>query len=176
LVGLMLKDSDNTLAEMLARHVSLSLGLGGSSESVPQALGGSLAGLGLDTEAVTIQDGSGLSALNRVTPASVAGLLVQIYRSQGDLSLVVQGLPVAGVDGSLDNRFSAANAVVHERVFAKTGSITGTRSLAGYIEAEDATDLAFAFFALGEVGDDTRTAIETLVTAVYSCGSNLADF
>jgi D-alanyl-D-alanine carboxypeptidase/D-alanyl-D-alanine-endopeptidase (penicillin-binding protein 4) len=61
-------------------------------------------------------------------------------------------------------------------VFAKTGSITGTRSLAGYIEAEDATDLAFAFFALGEVGDDTRTAIETLVTAVYSCGSNLADF
>ena len=176
LVSLMLKDSDNTLAEMLARHVSLSLGLGGGSESVPQALGGSLAGLGLDTEAVTIQDGSGLSALNRVTPASVAELLVQIYRSQGDLSLVVQGLPVAGVDGSLDNRFSAANAVAHERVFAKTGSITGTRSLAGYIEAEDTTDLAFAFFALGEVGDDTRTAIETLVTAVYSCGSNLADF
>lgn len=176
LVSVMLKDSDNTVAEMLARHVSLSLGLGGSSESLQQAIAGPLAGLGLDGGAVTIQDGSGLSALNRVSPSYVAELLVQIYRSQRDLALAFGGLPIAGVDGSLETRFGGANNVAHERVFAKTGSITGTRSLAGYIEAEDTTDLAFAFFALGEVGDETRTAIETLVTGVYFCGSNLADF
>jgi serine-type D-Ala-D-Ala carboxypeptidase/endopeptidase (penicillin-binding protein 4) len=176
LVSYMLKESDNTLAEFLARHVSLALGLGGGSDSLQQAIAGSLGGFGLDASSVTIRDGSGLSALNSVSPAYVAGLLTEIYRSQGDLSVVVAGLPIAGVDGSLDNRFSAANASVRERVFAKTGSITGMRSLAGYIEAADTTDLVFAFFAQGDVGDDTRTAIESLVTGVYECGSNLADF
>ena len=83
---------------------------------------------------------------------------------------------MAGVDGSLDNRFFGDNAIAQSEVRAKTGSINGVRSLAGFITGADGADLVFAFFATGDVTDESRTALETLTTAVYSCGSNLADF
>ena len=176
LVSYMVKESDNTLAEMLGRHISLSLGLDGSGDSVSAALRSSLLSIGLSDEGVVFDDASGLSALNQVTPVFVATILSEVYRSDGDISLLSNSLPIAGVDGSLDNRFSGENAVAAGRVFAKTGSIQGTRSLAGWVSAADGTDLVFAFFASGDVGDDARGALETAVTAVYSCGANLADF
>lgn len=176
LVTYMLKESDNTLAEMLARQVSLASGLGGTSASVGEALTSALAMYGLSPERVSLQDGSGLSPLNSVSPEYVADLLVEIYRSSTDLSLIAQALPVAGVDGSLDNRFFGDNAIAQSEVRAKTGSINGVRSLAGFITGADGADLVFAFFATGDVTDESRTALETLTTAVYSCGSNLADF
>ena len=176
LVTYMLKESDNTLAEMLARHVSLATGLEGTSESIGQALTGSLAPYGLDSELATIRDGSGLSPENLVTPWYVGQLLVEAYRSETELSLIPDALPLAGVDGSLDDRFTGANAIAQAQVRAKTGSITGVRSLAGFVTGEDGADLVFAFFAVGDVGDAAKMAIDTVVTGVYSCGSNLADF
>ena len=176
LVTYMLKESDNTLAEMLARHVSLATGLEGTSESIGQALTGSLAPYGLDSELATIRDGSGLSPENLVTPWYVGQLLVEAYRSETELSLIPDALPLAGVDGSLDDRFTGANAIAQAQVRAKTGSITGVRSLAGFVTGEDGADLVFAFFAGGDVGDAAKMAIDSVVTGVYSCGSNLADF
>ena len=176
LVTYMLKESDNALAEMLARHVSLATGLEGISESIGQALTGSLAPYGLDSELATIRDGSGLSPENLVTPWYVGQLLVEAYRSETELSLIPDALPLAGVDGSLDDRFTGANAIAQAQVRAKTGSITGVRSLAGFVTGEDGADLVFAFFAGGDVGDAAKMAIDSVVTGVYSCGSNLADF
>jgi D-alanyl-D-alanine carboxypeptidase/D-alanyl-D-alanine-endopeptidase (penicillin-binding protein 4) len=103
-------------------------------------------------------------------------LLSDVARGDGPLAAIRESLPIAGVDGSLDDRFAGDNAIVHQRVLAKTGSITGVRSLAGFVTGDDEELLAFAFFAGGTVGDETRVAIETLVTAVYGCGSNLGDF
>ena len=176
LVNYMVKESDNTLSEMLARHVSLAVGLGATAESLNQALAGTLASRGLPLEEISIRDGSGLSNLNRVEPRYVARLLTEIYRSEGTLQRVREGLAVAGADGSLRDRFTGANASASGRVFAKTGSIQGVRSLAGFVSAADGSDLAFAFFSMGEVGDPTKTAIETAVTGVYACGENLANF
>lgn len=176
LVRYMVKESDNTLAEMLARHVSRELGQGGTAASLGQALSGALAGLGLPPEDITVRDGSGLSSLNQVTPEYVARLLIEVLGSQGALESLRTSLPIAGVDGSLDNRFGGANASVQSLVHAKTGSISGVRSLAGYIFAEDGSNLAFAFFSLGQVGDQTRGYLENLVTGVYGCGGNLGDF
>ena len=176
LVGYMVKESDNTLAEMLGRQISLTLGFDGSGDSVDEALQTSLSTLGIPNEGLYFDDASGLSGLTRVTPDFVASVLAEVYRSEGEIGLLAEGLPVAGVDGSLDDRFSGDNAVAQGRVLAKTGSIQGTRSLAGWVTAEDDTDLVFAFFATGEVSDDARAALETVVTGVYSCGANLADF
>lgn len=176
LVRYMIKESDNTLAEMLARHVSLAQGAGGTAASLATVIPSVIAGLGLPTEGLVVQDGSGLSPLNQVSPSYIAMLLSEVARGDGPLATVRDSLPVAGVDGSLDDRFAGANAVAHERVLAKTGSITGVRSLAGFVTGEDGEPLAFAFFSQGSVGDETRVAIESLVTAVYGCGSNLADF
>ena len=176
LVRYMMKESDNTLAEMLARHVSLAQGAGGTAASLATVIPSVIAGLGLPTEGLVVQDGSGLSPLNQVSPSYIAMLLSEVARGGGPLSSLRDSLPVAGVDGSLDDRFVEENAIAHERVLAKTGSITGVRSLAGFVTGEDDEPLAFAFFSQGTVGDETRVAIESLVTAVYGCGSNLADF
>ena len=176
LVTYMVKESDNTLAEMLGRHISLAQGLDGSGNSVGEGLMTSLASLGIPDEGLVIDDASGLSGANRLTPDFVASLLSQVLRSEGDMGLLAGALPIAGVDGSLDDRFTGENAVAQGRVFAKTGSIQGTRSLAGWVSAEDDSDLVFAFFATGQVGDEARVALETVVTGVFSCGANLADF
>jgi D-alanyl-D-alanine carboxypeptidase/D-alanyl-D-alanine-endopeptidase (penicillin-binding protein 4) len=125
---------------------------------------------------VTIRDGSGLSALNQVTPEYVASLLAAIFQSQGPLGDLREALPLAGIDGSLDDRFVGDNSVAAGQVSAKTGSISGTRSLAGYIQSEDTSDLVFAFFATGDVDDAARGALESLATGVFACGLNLADF
>jgi D-alanyl-D-alanine carboxypeptidase/D-alanyl-D-alanine-endopeptidase (penicillin-binding protein 4) len=103
-------------------------------------------------------------------------LLSEVARGDGPLAVLRDSFPIAGVDGSLDDRFAGENAIVHDRVLAKTGSITGVRSLAGFVTGEDDEPLVFAFFSQGNVGEETRVAIESLVTAVYGCGSNLADF
>lgn len=176
LVRYMMKESDNTLAEMLARHVSLAQGAGGTAASLATVIPSVIAGLGLSTDGLIVQDGSGLSPLNQVSPSYIAMLLSEVARGDGPLAVLRDSLPVAGVDGSLDDRFAGENAIAHERVQAKTGSITGVRSLAGFVTGEDDEPLAFAFFSQGSVGDETRVAIESLVTAVYGCGSNLADF
>jgi len=117
-----------------------------------------------------------LSSANQVTPQFVASLLQQVYQSSSALSDVMSGLPIAGVDGSLDDRFTGDNAVVRSKVAAKTGSIQGTRSLAGLVTTEEGDDLVFAFFATGNVDDGARQLLEDLVVEVYRCGSNLADF
>ena len=176
LVGYMLKESDNTLAEALARHVSLASGFSGGAETIEEALVSPLASMGLDSSTVLARDGSGLSAENSVTPLTIATLLSELSLVPGNLTSLRAGLPVSGVDGSLETRFSGQNELAKGRVFAKTGSISGVRSLAGYIQAADDYELVFAFFSEGDVGDNTRTALETLVVQVYSCGANLADF
>jgi D-alanyl-D-alanine carboxypeptidase/D-alanyl-D-alanine-endopeptidase (penicillin-binding protein 4) len=176
LVIYMVKESDNTLAEMLGRQIALAQGFDGSGDSVGEGVRASLASLGIPDEGLIFDDASGLSGENRVTPDVVATLLSEVYRSDSDIALLAAGLPIAGVDGSLDDRFTGDNTIAQGRVFAKTGSIQGTRSLAGWVSAEDEGDLVFAFFANGAVSDDARGALETLVTGVYSCGANLADF
>jgi D-alanyl-D-alanine carboxypeptidase/D-alanyl-D-alanine-endopeptidase (penicillin-binding protein 4) len=176
LVTYMVKESDNTLAEMLGRHISLAQGLDGSGDSVGEGLMMSLGSLGIPDEGIVIDDASGLSGENRLTPDFVATLLSEVLRSDGEMGSLAGALPIAGVDGSLNDRFTGDNATAQGRVFAKTGSIQGARSLAGWVSAEDDSDLVFAFFATGEVSDDARAALETVVTGVFFCGSNLADF
>ena len=176
LVGSVLKDSDNTIAETLARHVSFELGLSGSQESLGEALLGPLSGFGLASEGVSFQDGSGLSPLNRVTPEFVAGLLAEISVNEAGLAPIADALPIAGVDGSLTDRFVGDNAVAREKVSAKTGRLAEVQSLAGFVRPEGEPELVFAFFAEGTLGDEARQALDTLVVGVYECGGNLADF
>lgn len=176
LVGFVLKDSDNTLAETLARHVSVELGLSGSQESLGEALLGPLSGLGIVSDGVSFHDGSGLSPLNRVTPEFVAGLLAEISLNEAGLAPIVEALPIAGVDGSLKDRFVGDNTVAWGKVFAKTGRLAEVQSLAGFVRPEGEPELVFAFFAEGTLGEEARQALDTLVAGVYECGANLADF
>lgn len=175
LIGQMLPMSDNTLGEMLARVISVSVGKGGSSASLAQVIPAALAAYKLDTTGIVIKDGSGLSANDAVPPAFVAALMAKVLAGQQNLNLIYNALPVAGKAGTLANRFTGPSAIARGQVNAKTGYIKSARTLAGIVHAKDGTNLAFAFYALGPVRSDAMTALDALTAGVFSCGNNLSN-
>jgi D-alanyl-D-alanine carboxypeptidase/D-alanyl-D-alanine-endopeptidase (penicillin-binding protein 4) len=174
LVGQMIPNSDNTLAEMLARVSSKVSGSDGSAASLTSVYQAALKkSYGLDASALKIVDGSGESANNGVPSAFEANLMIKVLNRQGSLGILYDALPVSGRSGTLASRFVGANAIAAGAVHAKTGWIDSAYTLAGTIDAKDGTKLTFAFYAIGNVSGSAREALDTLTTAVYSCGANL---
>ncbi|WP_439565330.1 D-alanyl-D-alanine carboxypeptidase/D-alanyl-D-alanine endopeptidase [Microcella sp.] len=176
LIGQMLPNSDNTLAEMLARVSSRAIGLDGSAASLNQTFTGVLNTYGVPTTGISIRDGSGLSDLNAVPPQYVAQLFVVINGGGQNLGVITNALPVAGVSGGLANRFTGANAVARGAVLAKTGWIDTSYSLAGIVRAADGSVLTFSFHAIRDgIAENARAALDTLTTGVFTCGDNLSN-
>ena len=133
LVGAMLADSDNGTAELLTMELGRrSRGIG-STAAGTAAIVDSLAAHGLPTAGVTLTDGSGLDRGNRVTCRLLAAALTRA----GSSSVLAAGLPVAGETGTLHDRFRNTPAV--GRVRAKTGSLGGVATLAGFADAPEGT-------------------------------------
>ncbi|NQX16090.1 D-alanyl-D-alanine carboxypeptidase/D-alanyl-D-alanine-endopeptidase [Rathayibacter sp. VKM Ac-2857] len=177
LVQQMLLVSDNAIAEMLARLVAIRTGSGNDFGAEQAGVLQGLAGYGVDTAGIAIVDGSGLSDDNAVAPAYFTSLLRKIQAREGQLGVLLDGLPVSGRTGSLSyaDRFAGDNAVADGAVRAKTGWIDTGYTLAGVVDAQDGTALTFAVYALGDVSDSAKTAIDTLVTGFYRCGGALSD-
>ena len=171
----MMQVSDNTEAEYLARLVSLDLGFDGSFSSLNAAIKKALKPTNLDSTGVVIKDGSGLSDFNAVSPSYMAQLYKLVYEGQGIFSTIKQSLPVAGESGSLASRFKGDNLDATGHIYAKTGWIKHGYTLAGIIEAKDGTSMVFAVYALGNVTDAAKTAIDNLVTGFYRCGATLSN-
>ncbi|NQX10925.1 D-alanyl-D-alanine carboxypeptidase [Microbacteriaceae bacterium VKM Ac-2855] len=170
--------SDNAIAEMLARLTAIAAGAGNTFASEQAGILQGLAGYGVDTTGITIVDGSGLSDDNAVPPAYLTALLRKVNAREGSLGVVYDGLPISGRTGSLSysDRFAGANAVADGAINAKTGWIDTGYTLAGVVHAADGSVQTFAVYALGEVTDDAKAAIDTLATGFYRCGAQLADF
>ncbi len=135
--------SDNVLAEELLRAVGATApALQGSSANGIAWEKTWLKGLGVDSDAVAIEDGSGLSVYDRSSPRA----LVAVLRHDWDgpnRDLVLDDLPIAGVRGTLDTSF--AGTAAEKRVFAKTGSLSHVSALAGYIANAKHGAIIFAF-------------------------------
>lgn len=174
LVTHLIATDDNTLAETLARIVSLRSGMDGSSGTLGSALAGALSAYdGLDTTGLTLVDGSGLSPQNRVSMAELAEFLGIIQDGERGLSRIRDALAVAGESRGLATRFTGTPAV--GKVFAKTGRIATAAAMAGIIEAADGSLLAFAVSAARDgVGTAAWAPMDALVTGFYECGTNLA--
>ena len=175
LISYMLPVSDNTLAEMIARVTSKVSGSDGSSASLNTVIPAALATYGLQTSGLTIIDGSGESNSNGVPATFVAQLMTKVAAGVQNLKIVYDALPIAGKTGTLAGRFTGANAIARGAVNAKTGWIKTEYALAGVVHAADGTTLAFAFYALGAINGKTQPALDTITTAVFSCGNNLSN-
>ena len=175
LVAYMLPISDNTLGEYLARQTSKVAGSNGSSASLAQVIPAALAKYGLTTTGVGIRDGSGLSNNNVVPATFVARLMAKVAGGQQNLNIIYDALPISGKTGTLASRFTGANAVARGAVNAKTGWIKSEYALAGVVHAADGTTLSFAFYALGAINSRTIPALDTITTAVFTCGNNLSN-
>jgi len=120
------------------------------------------------------QDGSGLSPLNRQSAVAITTLLDEMA-TDTELSSLIESLPISGETGSLQRRFNSAGSLATGAVSAKTGSIEGVRSLAGYVTASDGKTLSFSLNLSGPgVGDAQRDELDGLVEGLYLCGENLA--
>lgn len=174
LVKQMLLNSDNTLAEMLARIISVKSALNGSLASVGQAIPMNLTKYGIDASGVSVHDGSGESPDDQVPASYLAGLMGLVAQGKNGLNFVAAGIPLAGKTGSLATRFTGANADAVGHVSAKPGFISGSYTLAGYTRAKDGTLMSFAFFAVGPgVSSSANAALDSLAATVYRCGKNL---
>ncbi|WP_022907335.1 D-alanyl-D-alanine carboxypeptidase/D-alanyl-D-alanine endopeptidase [Curtobacterium sp. B18] len=173
LIGQMIPNSDNTLAEMLARISSKESGANGSAASLTSVYQAALGTYGVDPSGIVIKDGSGESAANAVSPNFVAHLMVQVAAGAKGLGTLANALPVSGQSGTLASRFTGANAVARGKVHAKTGWIDSANTLGGYIDAADGTRLTFAFYAIGSSRAAALPALDAVTAATYSCGSRL---
>jgi len=149
LVEFMLALSDNVLAESLARQVALVNGQPADFSGAATAITDSVAAAGLDTTGVRVVDGSGLSTQNAVPPRLLTDLLRAVATEDGepDLVPISSGLPVAGYDGTLVDRYEGGLAVGAGSVRAKSGTLNGVNALAGYVVTAEGRVLAFALIA-----------------------------
>jgi len=178
LVEQMLVSGDDSIAEALARLVSKKLGFSGSASSLAQAIPGALTDAGLDDAGtITITDGSGLSAKNQAPPMFIANFMTLGASGSGAIGAAFALLPVAGESGDLYSRFEGDAAAASGHVAAKSGWTNTEHSLGGVVTAKDGTELAFAFYSIGDgISSDARTALDNLVAGVYACGNNLSNY
>jgi D-alanyl-D-alanine carboxypeptidase/D-alanyl-D-alanine-endopeptidase (penicillin-binding protein 4) len=174
-INYILQRSENIQSEMMAKLVSKDLGFDGSFESFDPAFKRALGTSRLDFTGVQIRDASGLSQLNMVSPKFMAELMRLVNSEFADFGQIKRSLPIAGESGTLGSRFKGDIADAAGDILAKNGYIIGVHTLNGIINAKDGTVLTFAIYALGDTGTDVRTAIDTLATAFYRCGSELSN-
>ncbi len=169
LVERMLSTSDNDYAEALGRLSAAGAGEPASFAGVARNARAVLGDLGVDVAGAEFADACGLSRQDRLTPELLTELLA--VRSPG-LGSLHSGLPVAGATGSLRTRFRAADqrdAAGLAR--AKTGTLTGVTSLAGYLSRPDGRLLAFAFVDSSTAGGAVaaRAALDRALAALVDC-------
>lgn len=165
----MLAESNNVIAENLARHVALASGYPATFAGCAAAVTAVVRGLGVST-AFTMVDGSGLSPQDQIAPASLARLL-QAVVARPRLHTVLTGLPVAGFSGTLvpgGSVFGRIAGAALGAVRAKTGNLDTVASLAGLAYDKDGRLLAFAIMA------DHVTALNAAASAITTAAANLA--
>lgn len=174
LVALALRESDNDVAEVLARLVAVEAGGPGDFETAAAAVLERLTATGLDVSNATIVDGSGLSEGNRVPTRLLADVVVAVADpARPHLVRVATGMPVAGLEGTLADRFVAPEDPAAGTTRAKTGTLLTVVGLAGTVLDADGRLLAFAVvadgIAVGGAGA-ARDAIDAWVSDLATCG------
>lgn len=171
----MLEESNNVIAENLARQVALAAGEPASFGGAARAVTGELRQLGI-AEGIRIVDGSGLSPEDAITPDALVRIL-ELAIARPGLRALLAGLPVAGFSGTLSagqSVFSGIGGAALGSVRAKTGNLGTVAALAGLAVDKSGNVLVFAFMAdqVPSAGllQEAAKAIDTAAAALAGCG------
>lgn len=174
-LALALAESDNDLTESVARWACVRRGQPATFSACAAWVQRTVADLGVSMKGVRLADTSGLSRGTTIPAATLTQLLtLAAHGDRPDLARVVARLPVAGLTGTLADRFTGApERAGAGLVRAKTGTLTGVSSLAGTVVDADGRLLTFTVIADrvppgGTVG--ARVALDRLATTLARCG------
>jgi serine-type D-Ala-D-Ala carboxypeptidase/endopeptidase (penicillin-binding protein 4) len=174
IVQQMLTESNNVIAETLARQVAIATGRPGTFAGAAAAVM-AVAGR-FHVKGVHLYDGSGLSPMNRISPRALVTLVALAAKSgPGRLRPVITGLPVAGFSGTLGpgSFFGPFGQDALGTVRAKTGNLTHVATLAGVAYTAGGQLLAFAFMG-NDIPDklalQPELTLARLATALAGCG------
>lgn len=144
----MMKDSDNLYAESLFYQLAATSGARpASAKHARQVITKLIEKLGLPSSAYHIADGSGLSLYNYLSPELEVALLRYAWSKESIRKPLYVSLPIAGRDGTLSKRMK--RTVAEGNVHAKTGTLKGVTTLAGYCTAANGHMLCFAIMNQG---------------------------
>jgi D-alanyl-D-alanine carboxypeptidase/D-alanyl-D-alanine-endopeptidase (penicillin-binding protein 4) len=144
----MMKESDNLYAEATFFQLAAAEGQRpAKAKSGANAVKKLIQKVGLAPSNYRIADGSGLSLYNYVSPELLTRLLRYAWRNKNISDCLLPTLPIAGVDGTLEKRMRGTAA--EGNVLAKTGTVSGISSLAGYCTAANGHQLCFAIINQG---------------------------
>jgi D-alanyl-D-alanine carboxypeptidase/D-alanyl-D-alanine-endopeptidase (penicillin-binding protein 4) len=152
------KVSQNLHAELMLRLLGKEKGTSGSIEGGLEVLRGFLVSAGIKADQFVFFDGSGLSREDLVTPEAIVAML-QYCRQQPWGQSYQDTLPVAGIDGSLSDRFR--NTPAAGLVRAKTGSLSHVYALSGYATTQSGEHIAFSVMTNNNTMP-TKKALDTI--------------
>ncbi|GIJ51801.1 D-alanyl-D-alanine carboxypeptidase [Virgisporangium aliadipatigenens] len=173
-VEFMITDSDNVIAESLARHVAIKRGQPATFEGGGVAIRDAVGELGLPAAELTQVDGSGLARGDRVSPSLLAEIVAMAAKPEHpELRALITGLAVAKYTGTLAERFAKPTIDAPGAVRAKTGTLRSVSGIAGVVTTKDGRLLAFAILAdnvpVGGTGP-AQDALDKIAVALANCG------
>jgi D-alanyl-D-alanine carboxypeptidase/D-alanyl-D-alanine-endopeptidase (penicillin-binding protein 4) len=175
IVQQMLTESNNVIAESLARQVALATGEPASFSGAAAAVISELRRLGVST-GIRLVDGSGLSGQDAIAPVTLVKV-VELAIAAPRIRSLLAGLPVAGFSGTLSagqSVFSGIGGAALGSVRAKTGNLGTVTALAGVVSDQNGTMLVFALMAdrIPAEGmlDAAASDLDKAATALAGCG------
>ena len=154
--------SDNLLADRLAGLAARVAGFSPNIKGIETIFRTLLTQLEIDDSKLVVADASGLSKKNKIT-AKLMGELLYKIRKDEKYALLYQSLPIGGVSGTLQNRFTTTAPSAVGLVRAKTGTLNGTATLAGYVQS---TDREYVFVTLADDIAKGNTALNKARAAI----------
>jgi D-alanyl-D-alanine carboxypeptidase/D-alanyl-D-alanine-endopeptidase (penicillin-binding protein 4) len=159
------KVSQNQIGELLYKTIARTVTGVGTADSARRAYERQLVAWGADSTGFAIRDGSGLSRHDYLSPETIVRVL-DVMRRRPEFEAYYQSLPVAGVDGTLNERLRGTAA--ERAVRAKTGTLDKARSLSGYVTTADGRMLLFAILVNNQVapGREVERVMDALVLSL----------
>ncbi len=166
-IAIINKTSQNLHAELLLRLLGKLEGGDGSFEEGTRVVRQFLTDAGIDDQDFFLFDGSGMSPEDQIAPRAFTRLLVYAARQPWGQAWR-DTLPTAGVDGTLEARFTSSP--LKGRMWAKTGTLNEVNTLTGYMQAASGNTVAFSILINGRrPGSDAEAqAIDRIAEAVFS--------
>jgi len=131
IIRFMDRESDNFTSELLLKQLGAVVLGRGTSAAGASVVTQTLTEAGVPLSGVRVVDGSGLSRLDRLTANAVAAILRAAWNDPAVRPAFTAALPVAGVNGTLEDRLRRPPA--RGRVLAKTGTTSEASALSGYV-------------------------------------------